>query len=214
MTGIIRRRAFLSFRRLIRLTGIFVRRGTIVLHSSLGTRRSDSRARAPSPDADGSIRQALRSRVKSLVSRVGPRRQNSRLSTPDSRLFPRPEHPESGQQSTSTRPPPGPANKKRAGREATLRRFVTAGLAVRERRVRGQGLANTDRNGPLPETRKRGRAGGSGRAVHEPGTEKSSAVCVGAGALRPLDVFIGLVVGRLPFSLTPLPALRVCLPDS
>jgi hypothetical protein len=67
----------------------------------------------------------------------------------------------------------GTATKKRAGREATLRRFVTAGLAVRERRVRGQGLANTDRNGPLPETRKRGRAGKSGRAVHEPGTEKS-----------------------------------------
>jgi predicted RNase H-like nuclease len=45
--------------------------------------------------------------------------------------------------------------KKRAGREATLRRVVTAGLAVRERRVRGQGLTDTDRNGPLPETRKR-----------------------------------------------------------
>ena len=130
-------------------------------------RRSVSPASEPSPDADGSIRQG--NAVENQES-GRPGASNSQLTTHNP---PRPPHLRSGhtrsrQRNSWTR------YKKRAGREATLRRVVTAGLAVRERRVRGQGLANTDRDGPLPETRKRpGRVGGSGRAIHEPGTEKS-----------------------------------------
>jgi hypothetical protein len=57
MTGIIRQRAFLFFRRLLLLTGLFAPRGTIVSHSSLGTPETDIAGTEPSPDADGSIGQ-------------------------------------------------------------------------------------------------------------------------------------------------------------